>query len=406
MTGILGVYAFDKVWNVSKFLYYGLIGLQHRGYSYSGISTLGDRGFSKVSASSPPEDLPLPDIKGWSGIAYTGYDKVYPYVTEEGALAIDGVIKEDIRELSRELYRDPEKAIGEAEGVFSLIFLSKDGVMVGYRDELGIKPLEIGGFGFDLAILSSEASGITVVGGELKREIEPGEMVYIDTYSISYKRLKDSRPHKYCAIDILYQSRIDSHVFNLDIYDIRVRIGEQLYEEKKVDGDVVIGVPDTAIPYAIGYSRRSGIPFSLGFTRTGSTIRTMLASDDFMKVIGVQLKLNPIKSAVEGKRVILIDDSMVTGRTLKNTIFNLRSLGAKEVHVLIASPKIVTRCPYGVPIPDERELIASNLPDEEILKIIDADSIYWLSLEGLFKAIGHNNLCTGCMTRSFPKRWW
>lgn len=125
----------------------------------------------------------------------------------------------------------------------------------------------------------------------------------------------------------------------------------------------------------------------------------MLASDDFLKVIGVQLKLNPIKSVVKGKRVILIDDSMVTGRTLKNTVFSLRSLGAKEVHVLIGSPKLISRCPYGMEVPEEKDLIAANLTDEEIAKVIGADSIYWLSLEGLYKVLG-KSLCVGCMTKS------
>lgn len=173
--------------------------------------------------------------------------------------------------------------------------------------------------------------------------------------------------------------------------------------ERRVDADVVIGVPDTAIPYAIGYSRRTGIPLELGFVRTGSSIRTMLASDYFLKIVGIQLKLNPIKSSVKGKKVVLIDDSMVTGRTLKNVVFSLRSLGAREVHVLIASPKLISNCPYGMQIPEERELITANLSDEEVARVIGADSIYWLSLEGLYRAVGHRNLCLGCMTRVYPR---
>lgn len=401
MGGILGIYAFDKIWNVSKFLYYGLIGLQHRGYSYSGISTLNDKGFSTISSNVAPEDLDVKGLEGWAGVAYNGTKQGYPLVTDYGVAVIDGVVK-DVEGLLKRVYTDPEKGLQESKGVFSMVFLTKDGRMIGYRDESGVKPLEIGGFGFDLAILSSETSGISVIGGEFKREIQPGEMVYIDTYSVSYSRIKDPKP-RYCSIDIIYQSRIDSHVFGLDIYDIRVKIGEQLAEEKRIDADVVIGVPDTAIPYAIGYSRKTGIPFTLGFTRTGSPIRTMLASDDFLKVIGVQLKLNPIKASVKGKRVILVDDSMVTGRTLKNTIFSLRSLGAKEVHVLIGSPKLISYCPYGMEVPDEKDLIAANLSDEEISKVIGADSIYWLSLEGLYKVIGHRSLCVGCMTKSYPK---
>ncbi len=129
----------------------------------------------------------------------------------------------------------------------------------------------------------------------------------------------------------------------------------------------------------------------------------MLASDSFLKIVGVQLKLNPIKSAVFGKRVVLIDDSMVTGTTLKNTIMSLRRLGAKEVHVLIGSPKLISACPYGIEVPEDKELIAANLSEEEIAKVLGADSIHWLSLEGLFKAISRSTLCTGCMTKKYPK---
>ena len=401
MSGIIGIYAFDKNWNISKFVYYGLVGLQNRGYSYSGITILKES-FKALSKDSAPEDLEISsDFEGWSGIGYTGTKIGYPIITDYGAMVIDGIIKEDINELAKGLYKDPEKALTNAKGVFSLIFLSKDGRMVGYRDSYGIKPLEIGGFGFDLAILSSETSGISVIGGEFRRELKPGEIAFIDNYEISYSQISESK-HNYCAIDLIYQSRIDSFVFNNYIYEVRLKVGEQLAEEKRIDADVVIGVPDTALPFAIGYSRKTGIPFNLGFTRTGSPIRTMLASDDFLKVIGVQLKLNPIKSVVRGKRVILVDDSMVTGRTLKNTVFSLRSLGAKEVHVLIGSPKLVSRCPYGMEVPEEKDLIAANLSDEDIAKVIGADSIYWLSLEGLRKVLG-NNLCLGCMTRNYPK---
>ncbi|MEM0113542.1 MAG: amidophosphoribosyltransferase, partial [Metallosphaera sp.] len=160
---------------------------------------------------------------------------------------------------------------------------------------------------------------------------------------------------------------------------------------------------ETALPFAVGYSRKLGLQFDLGFTRTGSPIRTMLASDSFLKVIGVQLKLNPIKSAVLGKKIVLIDDSMVTGTTIKNTIMSLRRLGAKEVHVLIGSPKLVSYCPYGIEVPEDKELIAANLSEAEVAKVLGADSIHWLSLDGLFKAISSRSLCTGCMTRRYPK---
>ncbi|MGC9105901.1 MAG: amidophosphoribosyltransferase [Thermoprotei archaeon] len=404
MAGIVGVLAFDRIWNVSKFVFYGMMGVQHRGYAHSGLSVLGE-GFSTIREKKAPEDLDeekVAQLNGWAGVGYSGNVEGVPVEGREAVMVYDGVIKGDLPALADAIARDPEKALAEMRGAASLIVLTKDGRMIGYRDDYGIKPLQIGGFGFDMAIVASESSAFNVLGSEMTKELQPGEMVIVDTYGVELKQVKEPK-RAYCAIDLVYQSRIDSRVFDADIYEVRVRIGEALAEERPINADVVIGVPETAIPYAIGYSRKLGLRLDLGFTRTGSPVRTMLAKDDFLKVVGVQLKLNPIKASVKGKRVVLIDDSMVTGNTLKNTVFNLRRLGAREVHVLIGSPKLVSACPYGMEVPDSKELIAANLSDEEIAKVIGADSIYWLSIEGLYKALGTKGLCTGCMTRVYPK---
>ncbi|WP_338600452.1 amidophosphoribosyltransferase [Sulfolobus tengchongensis] len=401
MAGILGILAFDEVWNVSKFLYYGLIGLQHRGYSRSGIAILSkDRNISIKSENVAPEDLEIREMRGWAGIGYAGIRHSYPLLFDNSAVVVDGPVK-DIS-IFKQLMKDPEKTIEESiKEPITFIALSKDGQLIAYRDELGLKPLSLGGFGFDLAIISSEPTAMYVIGAELKREIKPGELVIIDKYHLESRQVKTPKK-AYCTIEYVYQARIDSIVNEREIYDLRVKIGEELAIEYPIEADSVIGVPETALPFAIGYSRKLNLPLDLGFTRTGSPIRTMLASDAFLKIIGVQLKLNPIKSAVKGKRIVLIDDSMVTGTTLKNTIFNLRKLGAKEVHVLIGSPKLISQCPYGVEVPDEKELISANLDDKTIARVLGADSINWLSLEGLFKVVGHTNLCLGCMTKKYP----
>ncbi|MCY0884069.1 MAG: amidophosphoribosyltransferase, partial [Acidianus infernus] len=336
-----------------------------------------------------------------AGIGYTGSKGEYPMVFDDVALVIDGVIKEDPKLVAEKILSSPED-LKDVRGAFSLIALTSEGKIIAYRDESGLKPLAIGGFGFDMAIIASEMTAMSVIGGEFRREINPGEMIILDKYNIESKKLKEPRK-SYCSIEYIYQARIDSFVNEKSIYELRIRIGEELARERPIDADTVIGVPDTAIPFAIGYSRVTGIPLDLGFTRTGSPIRTMLASNDFMKIVGVQLKLNVIKSAVFGKRVVLIDDSMVTGTTLKNTIFSLRKMGAKEVHVLIGSPKLISYCPYGVEVPQSSELIAANLSEEEIAKVLGADSIYWLSIDGLYKVIGSKQLCLGCMLNSYPK---
>lgn len=400
MGGIVGILAFDKVWNVSKFLKYSLMGLQHRGYSSTEVAIINGDKLVKVSDKVAPEDFNI-NAEGWAGIGYTGSREGKLYVFNEIAIVVDGVVKDKPEEIAKSLLKDPEN-VKEIRGAFSLLALTKEGEIIAYRDESGLKPLSLGGFGFDMGIISSEMTGIVVIGGDFRREINPGELVMMNRYNVESKQLTEEKP-SFCAIEYIYQARIDSYVNRRHIYDLRIRIGEQLAEERYISGDTVIGVPDTAIPFAIGYSRKTGIPLNLGFTRTGSPIRTMLASDDFLKIVGVQLKLNPIKSAIFGKKVILIDDSMVTGATLKNTVFHLRRLGAKEVHVLIGSPKLISYCPYEVEIPPATELIAANLSDEEISRVIGADSIYWLSLEGLFKVIGDKRLCIGCMVGKYPK---
>ncbi len=399
MAGIVGLLAFDKVWNVSKFLYYSMVGLQHRGYASSGVVMLNQEMRSVVRDVSP-EDLEF-QLEGWAGIGYTGSRRGYPIHNDEVAIAVDGVLR-DPESFLKAFTRDREKALEEAKGVFSLVAMTRDGEIVGYRDETGVRPLSLGGFGFDMGIIASEPVAMSVIGGDCRREIQPGEMVTISSLNVKSRQIKEPRK-AYCSIEYVYQARIDSQVNENSVYETRVKIGEQLAEEKPIKADTVIGVPDTALPFAVGYSRKLGLQLDLGFTRTGSPIRTMLASDSFLKIVGVQLKLNPIKSAVFGKRVVLIDDSMVTGTTLKNTIMSLRRLGAKEVHVLIGSPKLISACPYGIEVPEDKELIAANLSEEEIAKVLGADSIHWLSLEGLFKAISRSTLCTGCMTKKYPK---
>ncbi|QKQ99621.1 amidophosphoribosyltransferase [Metallosphaera tengchongensis] len=398
MAGIVGILAFDRVWNVGKFLKYSMVGLQHRGYASSGVAMLNNE-IVFATKDVAPEDLEL-DMEGWAGIGYTGSRNGYPIVNEDVAISVDGVLRNP-EEFLKKFTKDPRKALEEEKGVYSLIALTRDGDMIGYRDETGIRPLSLGGFGFDMAIIASEPVAMSVIGGDFRREIEPGEMVTVNSLNIKAERIKEPKK-AYCSIEYVYQARIDSFANERSIYETRVKIGEQLAEERPIDADTVIGVPDTALPFALGYSRKLGIPMDLGFTRTGSPIRTMLASDSFLKIVGVQLKLNPIKDAVFGKRVVLIDDSMVTGTTLKNTIMSLRKLGAKEVHVLIGSPKLVSKCPYGVEVPEERELIAANLGEEQIARVLGADSIHWLTLDGL-KKVTNYNLCTGCMTKSYPK---
>lgn len=397
MAGIIGLIAFDKVWNVVPFIKYGLMGLQHRGYLVTSIATIG---MSVRTERTSPEDFNIEGISSWAGIGFTG-SRGNIIKIEEGALAVDGILKSPER-LMKELLIKPDKAINENGIVGSFVFLSKDGTMIAYRDETGNRPLWLGGFGFDMAIISSEPTGIEVIGGETRKEIDPGEMVIASQYYVDTIRVKKPSPF-YCSIEYVYQERIDSIFNSKNIYDVRIRIGEELAKERPIKADIVVGVPDTAIPFAIGYSRTLGLRFDLGFARTGSPIRTMLTNDDFMKLVGVQLKLNPISSIYRDKKVVVIDDSMVTGTTIKHIAFMLRKLGAREVHVLIGSPKLTSSCPYNIDIPSEDLLISANLDEERISRELGVDSIYWLSIEGLYRAVGTKNLCLGCVLKKYPK---
>ena len=224
------------------------------------------------------------------------------------------------------------------------------------------------------------------------------EMFSIKRASTGYSR------RAYCSFEYVYYARPDSVMNGIHVYEVRRRIGLLLAKENPVEADVVIGVPETAIPFAMAYSQATGIPVEMGFMRTGRSVRTAIKPTQFERLVGVQLKLNPIRAAVKGKRVVLIDDSVVRGTTLRNTVYLLRKRGAKEVHVRIGSPAIVARCPYGTAVPPEDELIGRALKPDEIAQVIGADSFSYLSVDGLTEAIGlsKNSLCLGCFTGEYP----
>jgi amidophosphoribosyltransferase len=248
-----------------------------------------------------------------------------------------------------------------------------------------------------MAVVSSESSALDVIGAEYSRDIKPGEVVVIDQFYIESIE-HGPAPEAHCAFEFVYFSRPDSHVFGTSVHSIRKLIGETLEPHS---ADVVIGVPETAIPFAMAYANKNGIPVDLGFVRTGRPTRTAIKPTQLERMIGVQLKLNPVRNAVAGKRVVLIDDSVVRGTTMRNTVSLLRRRGAKEVHVRIASPKLVAPCPYGVEVPTKDELIAADNTEEEIARIIGADSFSYLKVDQLKALIGLP-VCTGCMTGDYP----
>lgn len=360
MSGLIGIFAFDENWTVSRFLYYGLMGLQHRGQESAGIATFQENKFYRKAYRGLAEEAfkegDLQELKGniGCGSVSTNPDLLQPLLVKNNGrsmvLAFSGALVDKNPEdfgsaLIRESLRsDLDQAaltvMEKFRGGYSFIALTDDGRMVSGRDPMGIRPLCVGGLGFDLAVFASESSALDVIGSDLSREVEPGEVITTELFSVRRTLLHSRSKTAYCSFEYVYYARPDSVVNSIPVYDVRRRIGLFLAKENPVEADVVIGVPETAVPFAMAYSQATGIPVETGFVRTGRSVRTAIKPTQFERLVGVQLKLNPIQTSVKGKRIILIDDSVVRGTTLRNTVYLLRKKGAKEVHVKIGSPAI------------------------------------------------------------------
>ncbi|MHC1598817.1 MAG: amidophosphoribosyltransferase [Candidatus Methanofastidiosia archaeon] len=414
MAGICGIYAFDEIWDVSRFIYYQLIATQSRGQESVGISISDFKKINSIATKGTvQENLDSEQVNkliGSAGIGGVFTRDIGGYLSDDISIYYDGSItitEESVQKLRQNLENmkdeDAVKAFLETlKGAYSMLILTKD-KMIATRDKKGIKPMVIGGVGFDLAIVASETAALDVIGAELSRDIEPGEIVIIDRHYIEEIK-KDNLPSPAnCIFEYVYLSRIDSKINGIYIHDIRSKIGKLLAKEKPVEADVVIGVPETAIPFAMAYANEASIPIDVGFMRTGKHIRTAIRPTQMERMIGVQLKLNPIRTAIRGKRVVLIDDSVVRGTTMRNIVTLLRKRGAKEVHVRIGSPKLISSCPFGTEVPTIDELIAVENTEDEIARIIDADSFGYLDLKDLKETLGSENFCTGCMSGIYPE---
>lgn len=431
MAGIFGFYSFGEArvnWDSSKFIYYGLSALQGRGQESTSLAIYDHDSHSLKWASGDGlvdevfRKMEQGRLKGFLGIGQVSAEKGdYVIKVEEPiklALVGDGKpASHEKRErsfqifaemLSKRIYetKDPLEAtkrlIEEVKGGYSFIALTEDERMICGRDVHGIKPLEVGAIGFDIGAVASESSALDVIGAEHSGYIKPGEAVTFDPLSIERRRINHETA--YCSFEYVYLARLDSYLNSISVSKVRDMIGRRLAEENPVKADVVIGVPNTAIPFSMSYSENSKISVRLGFTRTGRHVRSAIKPSQFDRIVGVQLKLNPIRTSVDGKEIILIDDSVVRGNTLRNTVYNLKRKGAKKVHVRIGSPPLISRCPFGTEVPPEDELIGRALSNDEIAEIIGADSFSYLSIDGLCKSIGlpRSSLCLGCFTGRYP----
>lgn len=294
-------------------------------------------------------------------------------------------------------------SLTQVRGAFSVVLMTDQGI-VAARDPHGFRPLCLGRFR-DAWIVASESCAFDLLDAEYVREIEPGELVVLDHQGVtSYKPFAQTKPAM-CVFEYVYFARPDSRIFGgKAVYSIRKAFGRQLAKESRVDADIVIPVPDSGVPAALGYSEGSGFPFETGLIRNHYVGRTFIEPEQSIRHFGVKVKLNAVPEVLEGKRVVVVDDSLVRGTTSRKIVKMLRHAGAKEVHMRISSPPIVSPCFYGIDTPTKKELIASSHTTEEIRKYITADSLAYLSLDGMVKAAPGTpgQYCDACFTEQYP----
>jgi amidophosphoribosyltransferase len=298
-------------------------------------------------------------------------------------------------------------ALKQVEGAYSLVMLTPS-ALIGVRDPLGVRPLILGSVG-GAPVLASETCALDIIGGTYVREIEPGEMVVIDDAGVRTLNPFVSHPRRFCIFEYVYFARPDSMVEHLNVYQVRKAIGAELARESKVRADVVVPVPDSGVPAAIGYAEESRIAFELGIIRNHYVGRTFIEPSDHVRNLGVKLKHNANTAALSGKRVILVDDSIVRGTTSKKIVTMVREAGAKEVHMRIASPPTTHSCYYGVDTPERSQLLAAKHSVEEMARLIGVDSLAFLSLDGLYRAVGEARrnsgepqYCDACFSGEYP----
>lgn len=444
LCGIVGVYDRQNK-DISRILYYGLYALQHRGQESAGIAVnnngfidyfkdiglvhevfpqeklnrfRGNIGIGHVKSGSSGEKnssvnaqpLVVGYKKGALALAHNGSlinsKELRENLEDEGTIFSTHVDTEVIANLIARFHKDDiEKAIQEAlkmvKGSYALVLMTLDR-LVGVRDPYGIKPLAIGKLDDDY-ILASETCAFDTIGATYIRDVEPGEMVVIKDGKL--KSIKsDRKPDKrLCLFEFIYLARPDSKIDGKSIYLARRKAGQILAKEWPADGDIVISAPDSGTVAAIGYAEASGIPYDEGLIKNRYVGRTFIQPTQELREQGVRIKLNVLNENVEGRKVVLVDDSIIRGTTMKSIVGMLKNAGAKEVHVRISSPAVMHSCYFGLDTTKEKSLIAANNSVEEIREIIGADSLQYLSLEGLIDGAGGKDIfCTGCFNKKYP----
>jgi amidophosphoribosyltransferase len=442
--GVFGIYGHA---DASRLAYLGLYALQHRGQESCGIVTsdngqlIFERAMGHVRDSF--DEQCLDRLKGQSAIGHVRYStagevsirECQPFVVtcqhgqigvchngnlpfareERKKLEIDGaifsstsdtevVLHQVARSHAANVVEAIPEVLRETEGAFSMLFLTPR-ELIAIRDSRGFRPLALGRLD-DAWVIASETCAFDLIDAKYVRDVEPGEMIVINEDGLrSSHPLREER-HSMCIFEHVYFSRPDSLIFGQSVNRSRHKMGKQLAIEQPAGADIVVPVPDSGVPAAIGYSSESGLPFRFGLVRNHYVGRTFIEPKQNIRSFGVRIKLNPVRHLIEGKRIVLIDDSIVRGTTSQKIVRMVREAGAKEIHMRISCPPTISPCYYGVDTPNKSELIAANYSIEGIRDFIGADSLGYLSLEGMLGATGLNpeEACVACWNEQYPTR--
>lgn len=447
--GVFGVYAPGEA--VSKLTYFGLFALQHRGQESAGIAVSNGQRIMVFKdmglVSQVFDETTLSALPGHIAIGHTRYSTTGASVwqnaqptfrsTEQGSIALahNGNLTntDTLVELLAEYGTDdlPTKTsmdstndtelvsallgtypgrtweqifldlLPRLEGAFSLVCLT-DHTLYAARDRHGVRPLVLGRLENGW-VVASETAALDIVGASFVREIEPGEFVTISEAGIRSQRFAEANP-KGCLFEYVYLARPDTRIAGRNVHSTRLAIGRRLAREYPVDADLVMPVPESGTPAALGYARESGIPFGFGLVKNAYVGRTFIQPTNTIRQLGIRLKLNPLREVIAGRRLVVVDDSIVRGNTQRALIRMLREAGAAEVHVRISSPPVEWPCFYGIDFATRAELIAPGLSVEDIARSIGADSLGFISLEGLVEAVGlpADQLCQACFNGQYP----
>ncbi|MBM7587564.1 amidophosphoribosyltransferase [Bacillus pakistanensis] len=444
--GVFGIWGHP---DAAQITYYGLHSLQHRGQEGTGIVVTDGDNLKGLKGEGLVTEVfqegSLDPLQGNGAIGHVryatagggGYDNVQPLLfhSQSGGLALahngnlvnanalkhqleqqgsifqtssdTEVLAHLIKRSGYTSFKDRVKnALTMLKGAYAFLIMTETEMMIAL-DPNGLRPLSIGKLG-DAYCVASETCAFDIIGAEFVRDVEPGELIMISDEGLKSERFTVSSGCSMCTMEYVYFSRPDSNIQGINVHSARKRMGVQLAKEAPIEADVVTGVPDSSISSAIGYAEASGIPYELGLIKNRYVGRTFIQPSQELREQGVKMKLSPVRGVVEGKRVVMVDDSIVRGTTSRRIVSMLKAAGAKEVHVCISSPPIKNPCFYGIDTSTHEELIASSHSVEEMREIIGADSLTFLSVEGTLEAVGRKDpsenrgQCLACFTGKYP----